>query len=237
MDKPLLSNSVIITAANDKTAVFNSKTKKSYVFGKETSRILMCMDGKHTIAELRKVNEVYTEEQIVRLVEQLDNLDFLASNKKKKYRFRKGKFRLGAINGNKLFKTRNILTQLLFYLIAFLSIPLLVLGIYLFYKTGNIQVVFLLELLHMPVLLHIISFLLIATIHEFAHAVVARYYNVPVPEIGVMLFFILPYVYTDLSFIRLLENKAKRIMCLLGGIVTRCIMSSGSRSFYYLMRI
>ena len=54
-------------------------------------------------------------------------------------------------------------------------------------------------------------------LHEFAHAVTARYYSVNVPEIGVMLYYFLPCAYTNISGINLLKNKNQRLVVLISG--------------------
>ncbi|WP_054744102.1 site-2 protease family protein [Cellulosilyticum ruminicola] len=72
---------------------------------------------------------------------------------------------------------------------------------------------------------YIVIFLILLAIHEFAHAVVSRKYNVNVPEIGVMFYFFVPFVYTNLTFTKLLKSKWQQLMCLLGGIFSNLLIA------------
>ena len=56
-------------------------------------------------------------------------------------------------------------------------------------------------------------------LHEMAHAVTARYYGVSVPEIGVMLYALIPAAYTNVTGMRLLQKKGQQIMILCAGTI------------------
>ncbi|MBU3228118.1 site-2 protease family protein [Clostridium algidicarnis] len=53
--------------------------------------------------------------------------------------------------------------------------------------------------------------------HEIAHAIVARNYNVNVPEIGFKIYYFIPLAYTNLTFIALLDSKKQRNITLFAG--------------------
>ena len=75
-------------------------------------------------------------------------------------------------------------------------------------------------------------------LHEFGHMVTARRYGVNVPEIGVMLYFLIPCAYTNITGINLLKSKGKRLVVLLSGtfvyigiIGVCCLIMALSNSF------
>ena len=54
-------------------------------------------------------------------------------------------------------------------------------------------------------------------LHECAHMITARYYGVNVPEMGVMLYFLIPCAYTNITGIHLLKSRREQLMVLLSG--------------------
>ncbi|MCR5082536.1 MAG: M50 family metallopeptidase [Parasporobacterium sp.] len=223
--KPILKKNISINNLGDKVAVFNSYTKKSYLFSSSVLELLRKMNGENDICALSRETDNYSMEEIIILVNQLDKLRFLDSEEGKKGFKLKAKYRLGAINGNTLFRTDSWVTKLYFWILALLSVPIIVTGLIMTLNQFEGPIVqLLISILYMPWYVHLVSFLIMAFVHEISHAAVARYYNVPVPEIGVMVFCLLPYVYTDLSFIRMLEKKSKRILCLSGGILSNLFL-------------
>ncbi len=223
--KPKLKKNISINHMGDKVAVFNSYTKKSYLFNSSVFELLKKMNGENDISAISRETDKYSPEEIVKLVDQLDEKKFLESaNEKKGFKF-KAKYRLGAINGNTLFRTGSLATKLSFWILVLLSVPSIVIGLILTTDQFHGSIMQLLvSILYMPWYVHLVSFLIMAFIHEISHAAVARYYGVPVPEIGVMVFCLIPYVYTDLSFIKTLGKKSKRILCLTGGILSNLLL-------------
>lgn len=225
---PLIAVGLNIETVGQQVTVFHSKTKKSYIFGEAEYKILLHMNGINSIEKLSELSGKYNIEQTRRLIEEFEKRGFLEGKgiaKKEGKGFIKAK-KIGIINGNKYIKTDCFMTKLLYFIIVYLSIPILAMGAYQYYRgTYGFTNINLQEILNVSLIMHICSFIVIATLHEFAHAVVARKYHVPVPEIGLMFYIIIPYVYTNMSFISLLKRKRQRIICLLAGIMSNILLS------------
>lgn len=56
-------------------------------------------------------------------------------------------------------------------------------------------------------------------IHEFFHLIFSVNRGANVPEIGVMLYFLSPSGFSDLTQINFIENKESKIMCLVAGLL------------------
>lgn len=223
--KPCINENIKINFIDEQITVFNTRSKKSYSIGEAEYNVLIKMDGTNTIKDLSDFSQKYDEEQTERLVRTFEKIGLVEGSNLKAH---KGlmKFELGMINGNKIFKTNGIMTNILYFIVIYTSIPLFFGGMYFFFiDTGYFQNLDLERITDMSVIIHLISFMVVATIHEFSHAVVARKYNVSVPEIGVMFYLFIPYVYTNLSFIKLLKSKKKRLLCLCGGILSNVLIS------------
>ena len=63
------------------------------------------------------------------------------------------------------------------------------------------------------------------TLHEFGHASVARSYKVNVPDIGIMIYIVMPYAYTNLSFIATLKKKSQRLCILFSGMLMNFLLA------------
>lgn len=223
--KPCINMSLDINIVNKEITVFNRETKKSYVLGEAEYNVLVQMDGTKTKEQLSQISEKYNAEQTESLIEAFRKMGFVqGSDVKAKKEFLK--IKMGMVNGNRWIKMDSIITKLLYYIIVYLSVPLFFLGLYMFYiKTNGFQGVDISQILNMHVITHVLSFVIIATFHELAHAVVARKLKVAVPEIGIMLYLFVPYVYTNLSFIKLLRSKLQRILCLFAGILSNFLLA------------
>lgn len=210
--------------------VFVKQTKKSYVIGEKEYKLLLSMDGRTAPVELSKQSGCYSESQIETLVgifRKLGLVDIPSPERKKRHLVRVGVlwFKLGLCDGNRLLRADSRTVKLL-------SILILVAGPCIF-VTGIIRLAVALayfpaftasELLEIPALIYIAIFFVITALHELGHAIVARSLHVPVPEIGVMFYTVLPLVYTDMSFSRLLPRRSDRMKCLFGGICTNLLV-------------
>ena len=224
MNSPVIGNHIEMYPAGDKMSVFNKSTGKTYVFGAAETKTIVLFDGKRSIEEISRESEIYSVEDIKRLVEALSAIGMFKEEKRKQHWF---KLKIPVFNPNKLFKTGGFFTELFFSLIIFGSLALLFAGVIanatsfggLFTKINSPDQI-LAEFLHMGILDWVIitlCSLVCLVLHELGHTIAARHYNVNVPEIGFMLYFLVPCAYTNISGINLLENKRKRIVVLLAG--------------------
>ncbi len=209
---------------NGKVSVFHKKLLKTYSLGKNEYNVLKDLDGVKTIEDISKASKIFTAAEIIYLIEQFEKLGFIKGKEiKKKHNIIKMKKPL--INGNRIINPGNPIWKLINFILINLSIPLLVLGIVINLPdlpqiTARVQ-----ENLFTPgALLLVPVSLLVLSLHELGHAVVARCFGVNVPEIGVMLYWFMPCAYTNLSGITFLEQRWKRILSLFAGILVNVLL-------------
>lgn len=213
----------------DNFIVFNKLNQKTYNLGYNEYAVLNSLHENKTIDDLKKEFTFYTEEELRLLLAEFNNLQLLEnSNHKNKINLKKIKLRL--FNPNKYINSNNILTKILFWII--LTGPIiLTIGItlnILFNQNkaeliNNLSTSLNVLSIKQLIIIWILS-LSSLTIHELAHVIVARYYQTSVPEIGIMLYYFLPYAYSNVSCIRLLDKKYKKILVLLAGIFANCLL-------------
>lgn len=225
---PCRQSNLSIDIVDDNITVFHPDTKKSYIIGEAEYNVLIHLDGVNSYETLAAYSGKYSVEQVKALLIQFEKMGFI-SGKKASENIEKGLFKrrkLGIIDGNKFIKTNSWFTRISYFVLVYLSIPLFIVGGLVYYRgTNGFRSIQFQEVLSMTPLLHIVSFIIIATLHELSHAVIARKNNIPVPEIGIMLYICMPYVYTNMSYIRLLRSRWKRILCLIGGILLNILLA------------
>ena len=84
------------------------------------------------------------------------------------------------------------------------------------------------------VVFYFIAILIVGIVHEGSHALVAKSFNVKVPRVGMMLFFLHPSFYADVSGINLLSDRSKRIKVLLAGVQGNNLLVFVSLSLTFL---
>lgn len=209
----------------ERVTVFNRDTKRSYVIGRKEYNILINLDGSKSLEDIRKINNDFNVTQLRALIIQFEKLGLL-NNDSIGVKQKIWKMNISLVNGNKLIKSNSILTKILYFILVYLSIPIFCLGLATFiFKIGVIRVNYQDNVSFFKSIIYIVVFLILLTIHELAHAVVSRKYNANVPEIGVLFYFFIPFVYTNLTFTRLLKSKWQQLMCLLGGIFSNLLIS------------
>jgi len=228
---PCCSPQISAENVDGKVSVFSQRLKKSFVIGEAEYNVLVNLDGLHDYEQLSKISGKYNAEQIKTLVGYFSKMGLLDDDTKEetdgKGRFNIFKRRkLGIINGSKWINPDGFFTKIFNFILLYLTLPIFAYGIVLYYlNTDGFKEVRVKEVLTMSPLMHIVCFIITASLHELAHAVIARRNRIPVPEIGIMLYMFMPYVYTNLSYIRLLKSKRKRMLCLAGGIMLNLLLS------------
>ena len=225
MKVPAIGNHIeLYPYEGNKVNIYNKNTGKTFLVGEKEGRVLSCLDGHRTIASVQEECPFYTTQEIEQLIEAFNQIG-LFEKQKKKINILKLKLRL--FNPNKLFSNEGKLTKISFYVIMILCPVLLVAGLssgllrtFGFVNTTIDFSNIIFQYMNFDVVdyiwLGVAAFACLA-IHELAHTITARYYNVNVPEIGVMLYCLIPCAYTNISNINLLKSKKQRLLVLLSG--------------------
>ena len=208
-------------------AVFNRKTKKTYVVGESIHQILLHMDGKHTLGQLSEISGKYSEEQMETLMEKFKQMGFLDGENEKGQGLRKIiKFKVTLADGNQFIHADSWLTKLFYIMIVYLSLPFFIAGILVFHwKFPQFQPMSILTLNTITVIDSIILFFVLGAFHELAHAIVARRFDIPVPELGLMLYFFIPCAYTNLTYVGIIKSKKKRMLSLSAGVFSNFLIA------------
>lgn len=204
--------------------VFNKNSGKTYCIGEKESRVLELLDGIHSIEDIVLECSFYTNDDINKLIEAFTEIGLFESVKKKK-NYLKLKRRL--FNPNTIIKSKSTANVFLFRTIMIGCPCALIIGL-LFnalhvYSDSNITLLIddvIKEYMSFGVkdiLIIYGAFFLCLIFHELAHTITARYYGVNVPEIGLMLYFLIPCAYTNISGIHLLKSKKEKMIVLASG--------------------
>lgn len=204
-----------------KLNIYNSNTGKTFVLGEKESQVFRCLNGVNTIADIQRDCPFYSHEEIEKLIAAFSEIGLFDKQKKK---FNPLKIKLRLCNPNRILKENSLVTKVLHNLILIGSPLLLIAGLLMMRfrltDTGafiaGVMASFSGIRVWDGILIAILS-LLCLSLHEIAHMVTARRYGVNVPEIGVMLYCLIPCAYTNISGINLLKSKGKRLMVLLSG--------------------
>lgn len=218
-----------------KLNIYNRDTGKTFVLGEKESQVFKLMNGANTVEDIQSKCDFYTVEEICKLAQAFKDIGLFDKSKKK---FNPLKIKLRLFNPNKFFKEDGLITKVMHYAICVGS-PLLMLASLLVMRFANsdpaghltksIETLSAVSVTDIVVL--VIGALVFLSLHEFAHMITARRYGVNVPEIGVMLYFLIPCAYTDVSGINLLKSKGQRLMVLLSG----SLVNVGLMGLFYMI--
>ncbi len=217
-------NLEIYYEANGKISVFHKKLLKTYMLGKNEYNVLKELDGVKTIEELSKASKLFSVTEISYLIEQFEKLGFI-KGKELKNKHNLIKIKKPLINGNRIINPNNLIWKLINFILIYLSIPLLFAGIIINIPAfPRIADTIQSNLLTPEALVLVPVSLVVLSLHELGHAVVARCFKVNVPEIGIMLYWFMPCAYTNLSGITFLEKRWKRVVALFAGILVNVLL-------------
>lgn len=225
MKGPMIESHIeIFTYEKNKTNIFNKDTGKTYLIGEKESGVLKLLDGNHSIFDIAERCPYYTQEEIERLIGEFAQIGLFKKTNSNKNIL---KLKKRIINPNSFINPKSFGTKTLYKLIMF-GCPIMflvgVLGNVWFMRKSMVSMEIVSEIINEYLHFGMIDILLLYIffggclfLHEFAHAITARYYSVNVPEIGVMLYYFLPCAYTNISGINLLKNKNQRLVVLISG--------------------
>lgn len=222
MEYPMIGNHVeVYPLEEDKLQVFNRNTGKTYTLGSNESAVYLLLNGSNTVDDVLQKCPFYSSQETEALIKAFSDLGFFDKEKKK---FNPFKIKLRLFNPNKLIKTDSALTRLFHYIILFMCPIIFIAGIIMnrffiddaigFYGQAMAGIA---ELGVSGWTWIVVLSLISLALHECAHMITARKYGVNVPEIGVMLYFLVPCAYTNISGINLLKNKTQRLIVLASG--------------------
>lgn len=225
---PCISTYLDLNIKNDKEVyLFHKKTKKSYVIGMEEYFLLLQADGTKSYQELAQKSNSYTKEKTEQLFLRFEELRFvndkieLIDTERKWFRRK-----IGLLNGNKLILDNALWNKVLAFLLKYLALPFFIFSVVAIALSEKINADYVQKLQEVQSALVMLPMIWISiSLHEFGHTSVARSYKVNVPEIGVMLYMIMPYAYTNLSFIATLKKKSQRLCILFSGILMNFLLS------------
>ena len=221
MKAPAIGSHIEIYPYDNKYNIFNKNTGKTFLIGEKEGAVLISLDGTKTVEELHQSFPFYSKEDIQKLLQAFNEI--VIFNSKKTFNLLKMKKRL--FNPNRIFKSDSAATKLLFILIIVICPILLTTGIVINAAaniiggnstTHNIISEYL-SFNWLDLVILFFSSISCLALHEFAHTVTARRYNVNVPEIGIMLYWFMPAAYTNISGINLLKSKKQKIIVLISG--------------------
>lgn len=220
MNKPCISQYLeVFSERNGSTAIFNKLSKKTYSIGKNEYSVLKILDGTKTIDQLNTLFEIYSIYDLERLIIQFEKIGFI-KGKEPKQKLNILKIKKGVMNPNKVINPDNKLVKALYFILVYLSVPLLLFGLISGADDFNLFAEILTDSITSPSILILIpTLLLVISLHELGHAIVARCNGVNVAEFGVMLYWFMPCGYTNLSGIAFIERKSRRLLILFAGIL------------------
>ena len=206
---------------DSKLNIYNKNTGKTFVLGEKETRVFKLLDGTNSVEDIQRLCPFYTAEELDKLISAFSDIGFFEKAKKK---FNPLKIKLRLFNPNKYFKENGVVTKIFHYGICIGCPLMLIIGMLIMRFLGGerafemVESLSALSALSVPhVIVTVFLSLLCLALHEFAHMVTARRYGVNVTEAGVMLYFLIPCAYTNITGINLLKSKGKRLTVLLSG--------------------
>ena len=209
---------------NSKAVITNRQTQKTFVIGKKESMVLLLIEKGYTIDSICHKCDFFTKNQIQQLIEEFIRMGIIKSDlENRKINFLKLKFHL--VNPSRIPQK---LIHIYYYCFLFINMLLIFSAVvtgfsitvsdFLKDRIEFIQT-FSVKNLQVIDLIALLLIVFISTIfHETGHMVTARHYNIPVTDMGIMLYWLIPTAYTNLTIINLCSSKRKKLSVMLAGI-------------------
>lgn len=226
MSEPCISQYVQMSKQNNgQISVFNKLTKKTFIIGENEYNVLIHLDGNTSVSELARISPKFSTDDIEKLIVRFEQCNFV-KGKETKTKQSILKLQYGILNPNVMISKDSFFTSFLYFIIVYCSIPVLILGLFLnrsnLYNYLNV----LAGSFQTPRLLMVVPILLLVLLlHELGHTIVARHYDINVPEFGIMLYWFMPCAYVNLSGTAFTDNKVEKILSYMGGILVNILLS------------
>ncbi len=224
MVSAVLGKNIFLEKISDKEYfVFNSINKKSYEIGKNEFETMLTMKGEQSFEDLYKRNEKrMSREQLIEFCNVIDKMGFLKGSKTEK-KFKPTKIKFGLFNPSLYFTKDSLFIKFMYFILTKMPIIALVLGgiSFLFSRTdGFIDRISEFQVSAGNVFFSLVMTFVVVAVHEIGHMSMAIHYGIPVPEVGIMLYWFAPCAYADVSATHFMKDKSKRIQVLLAGVYT-----------------
>ena len=206
--------------------LFNSINKKSYEIGKNDFETLQTMKEEQSFEDLYYKNRSrMTREQLTEFCKEVDKLGFLKGSKTEK-QFKLTLIKLGLFNPSLYFTQESGFIKFMYFLLTKGPVIALLMGILSFFfarTDGILNRISAFQISTGNVVFSLLMTFLVVMVHELGHMSMAIHYGVPVPEVGVMLYWFAPCAYADVSATHFMNDKGKKIQVLLAGVYTHII--------------
>jgi len=217
--------------------MYDARSNNHYKIGQTERTWLSYVDGTHSEAELRKKIPSEYYDDFVKFLHEFDLLERELSFFDKIKTINVFKLKVNLMNIDS-FLSKNVKLCTYYRNVIFVLAPILLLsGLVIFALNFNMeqgQFLTSLDFSFDMLLYYLLAVLITGFIHEFSHALVAKSYGVNVPTLGVMLFYLNPAFFVDISGINFLSSKSERIKVVLAGCCSNMLLFFVSVSVIFL---
>ena len=214
--------------------VYDPSTSKHFRMGRQEVQWLSLLDGKRSIAALR---DHIPLEYFNSFFAAATRLELLESRRRSR-RFDLFKIKLPLTNPNLLLNKLGRFPVVYRVMLNYVCPLLFLLNLAMLAILGR-SAVDSLGSFHFSVwtvLFYVAALLAIGFCHEGSHSLVAKSYGVNVPAVGLLLFYLQPAFYADVSGIRLLQRRGARINVLLAGVMANNLLISVALVLSFLLQ-
>ncbi|WDD96899.1 hypothetical protein [Thalassomonas actiniarum] len=196
--------------------VYDASTSRHFKLGEQEVNWLKLLDGKTPVEALRGLIPLEYFDKFIKTVQHLDLLE----GESKKEPFSPLKIKVFNLDPSRFIDNSGKFALYFSHFLNWCSLPLLVINVLmvalLVPQVQNIRETLTFDTF--TVIFYFFAILVTGIVHEGAHALVAKSFNVKVPQVGMMLFFLHPSFYADVSGINLMSDRKKRIKVLIAGV-------------------
>lgn len=223
-----LSRQIDIIPFGERGIIYHSGTRKTFLVGHNEMKIILYLKEKR-IVDINEMKSRFIEmekQDISDIFLYLEKQNFFREISPQNSFFR---VHIKLLSLNKMIRKNNAFLSLIYFVIKYFSVPIGIVGVFLLGLS--------IELYNQYNLISLVCMLLLfSAIHELGHACIAKYYNISTSEFGLMIYWFLPYFYTTICGIELLE-KSKRLFVLLSGIMMNFLLFGVFQLISYLWRL
>lgn len=228
---------------NGKSLVMNKQNGQSFELGEKETKVIALTDGRRTPLEISEACGFFTEEEIIDLEAQLAELNIIVKSKTA-VKINPLKIKLALFSPDKIFGNGRG-TRILYYLFIVINSLLALAGTAatIINITGGIDTektafiqsyASLGQFKYYDIVFALVFFIIALILHEFGHMIVARKHDINVPDMGVMLYLLIPCAYTNLTFLNYCKDKSTRLKIFLAGTLSDCGLLGLSVTLFHL---